>query len=207
MINLIMFFLLISLNSKEVKHTSPRIEFRPIIDSLYWNYTTRVISNEIRLSKHTEYARPIMDSLNKIADLDNESANQLPFSQRINSIISKYKYNKFTLFTDTYNGVKIFSGFCLEYSNFDLDEIDRLHHRPNDLIMFQIQLFWKKSNRVKVSKALTDLYYSTPYLFLWIMDFNKNYKYKYEFYKPITLRQIEDEIKELKKNKNKTKAK
>ena len=33
------------------------------------------------------------------------------------------------------------------------------------------------------------------------------YKYKYEFYKPITLRQIEDEIKELKKNKNKTKAK
>ena len=207
MINLIMFFLLISLNSKEVKHTSPRIEFRPIIDSLYWNYTTRVISNEIRLSKHTEYARPIMDSLNKIADLDNESANQLPFSQRINSIISKYKYNKFTLFTDTYNGVKIFSGFCLEYSNFDLDEIDSLLQKHGELIIFTFNLYWKKANRVKVSKALTDLYYSTPYLFLWIMDFNKNYKYKYEFYKPITLRQIEDEIKDLKKNKNKTKAK
>ena len=201
MINLIMFLLLISLNSKEVKHTSPRIEFRPIIDSLYFTYTRPLNSNELRWSKHTEYVGPLMDSLNKIADLDNERANQLPFLQRINTIIPKYKYNKFRLYTDTYNGVKVFTGFRLEYSNFDLDKIDSLLQKPKGLIIFNFDLFWIKSNTVKISKALTDLYYSAPYLFLWIMDFNKNYKYKYEFYKPITLRQIEDEIKELKRIK------
>ena len=206
MINLIMFFLLISLNSKEVKHTSPRIEFRPIIDSLYWTYIP-VISHDIRLSKHTEYARPLMDSLNRIADLDNKNANQLPFLQRINSIISNYKYNKFRLYTDTYNGVKVFTGFRLEYSNFDLDKIDSLLQKHGELIIFTFNLFWKKANRVKVSKALTDLYYSAPYLFLWIMDFNTNYNYKYDFYKQINIWHLEDEIKDLKKNKNKTKAK
>ena len=207
MINLIMFFLLISLNSKEVKHTSPPIEFRPIIDSLYFTYTRPLNSNELRWSKHTEYVGPLMDSLNKIAVLDNESANQLPFLQRINTIIPKYKYNKFRLYTDTYNGVKVFTGFRLEYSNFDLDKIDSLLQKHGELIIFTFNLYWKKANRVKVSKALTDLYYSTPYLFLWIMDFNTNYNYKYDFYEQINLWHLENEIRDLKKHKNKTKAK
>lgn len=98
MINLIMFFLLISLNSKEVKHTSPRIEFRPIIDILYSTYTRPLNYHDLRWSKHTEYVGPLMDSLNKIADLDNKNGVQLPFLQRINTIIPKYKYNKFRLY-------------------------------------------------------------------------------------------------------------
>jgi len=167
---------LMLINGKNPKADEQKTVFRPMLEFPHWIFHDNYYDESELSIEDRDESTKMIDSLERIAKLRNNH-HQISLGVLLGNSFPEKKYRLIRFITENEN----ITGLTIEYSDTLIFNTKENNYDTGYYTVYQMLVFWNKSNAIKNTDMLKQLYFLAPNIILKLISLNKQYKYHYNY--------------------------